>query len=87
MACKNCEAFQVAVRHMEFSLDVERNRAANLQRMLEYERAKPPVKELLETASKAAQIASLNEKSFPAGSPITDEASSVALAAGSPDRM
>lgn len=81
MACKNCEAFRVTVESLEATRRYERDRAGNLQRMLEEERAKPSVENLLKTASAAAQIAKLSANAFPEGGPVADEASSVALGA------
>lgn len=85
MACKNCEALRKSLEDArEFhrtSLAVETRRVDMFQRALEAKQARPAVKDLLEVASAAAQIAYLNQKEFPAGSLVTDAASAVALGA------
>ncbi len=81
MGCKNCAELQESKESFGRQLYEERKLTKFYRESLEAAQAKPTVEDLFKAAGTAAQIASLNEKAFPAGSPITDEASAVALGA------
>lgn len=78
---ERADELQEACNRYKGQLNASQKEVESLWLALKDEMKKAPAHALLRVASEAAQIASLHAKMRPGGSPITDEASSVALAA------